>query len=363
MFLKRIALQNFRNYEFKEFGFEPSGALIIGANGTGKTNLFEAIAYCGIGKSIRFHHDEQLLRFSTQNFGISAMFRTDSELDQKVALSFSSGKKLLRINEDPIRTLSTLFGKTKIIYSAPEDLLLVNGSPRNRRQYFDLAISQVFPEYIACLREYLHIVEQRNALLKNPSAKDSGLRSWDKSFVLKMQEVEAYRQRYLKMVNESFERGLSGFSKSLSVCRIRYLSSYAGLKKASQKPDMEAILKSMEAKERLYQRCMFGAHLDDYEFIAGERYLRAYGSQGQKRICVIVLKLIQADLIESQTRIKPLLLFDDIFAELDTEHTIRLRDLIDYRYQIFIASPKHDICNYWNNLPVIDLEAVASLEN
>ena len=222
MDLVKISLESFRSYSKRDFAFEPQGSLIIGANGCGKTNLLEAIAYCGIGKSIRFHHDEELLRFEARFFRIVGEFGSEAGNLLQVALSFGEKRKLLKLDGIPIRQLSKLFDVVKVIYCAPDDLLLVNGSPRFRRQYFDLAISQLYPQYISVLRQYLHLVEQRNAMLKR-SYQKAEKRSWDGSYAESLHEVWAYRKRYLELINTALGVQFNHIFPLSSEIAINYL--------------------------------------------------------------------------------------------------------------------------------------------
>ncbi len=348
MYLEKLKLQNYRSYQNRVFTFEPQGSLIVGPNGSGKTNLLEAIAYCGIGKSIRFHHDEQLLHFDTDYFCLHGNFQLDIDLGLAVNLSYRHKKKLLRLDNSSVKQLSSLFDSVKIIYCAPDDLLLVNGSPRWRRQYFDLAISQLFPEYIIVLRNYLHIVEQRNALLKknfNKTEKEI----WDTRFVEAYMEVLSYRNKYLKLLNQRWKDGTSPID---CTTQILYLYSFKRDPKELNAERFTTILQKLEDREKHYQRSLIGAHVDDYEFVMDGRNLKIYGSQGQKRTNVIYLKLIQAHLIEEVTAIKPILLFDDIFAELDLNHATGIRNAVDSNYQVLVASPRDDIRSIWKNMPV-----------
>lgn len=324
------------------------GSLIIGPNGSGKTNLLEAIAYCGFGKSIRFHHDEQLLHFDSSSFCLQGLFHLDIGLSLSLNFSYRHKKKQLRMDNNPVKQLSTLFNSVKIIYCAPDDLILINGSPRWRRQYFDLAISQLFPDYITILRAYLHIVEQRNALLKKTyDLTEKNI--WDTRFIEAYLEVLAYRKKYLALLNQKWNAPAYNPQDSTE---IKYLYSYKAEPQDYSHTYLAALIHKLEPREKHYQRSLIGAHVDDYVFDMGDRNLRFFGSQGQKRSRVINLKLIQAHLIEEVTGIKPILLFDDIFAELDLTRASEIRDAVDKRYQILIASPRRDITQIWKNFPV-----------
>lgn len=344
---------HFRNYEDARFDFHPAGNLIIAPNGYGKTNLLEAIAYCGIGKSVHFHRDEFLCELGNNFFLLRGFFQTDNELGLEIQISWQKGKKLLKINGNPVRQLSSIYECVKVIYSAPEDMNLIDGSPRFRRQYFDLAISQIFPEYISLLREYLHIVEQRNNLLKKEYSYAEKY-SWDLHFCELLFPVLQYRKKYLNLINQALKERYPYISEQVKDISIQYKVN--GIE---YYPDtinnLLALLAELEKREKNYQRTLVGPHLDDYEFLLHQNNLKSYGSQGQKRITVIILKLIQASLIESLTSIKPIMLFDDVFAELDQLHTHRIKEFLDFHYQIFIASPNEQIASEWDELSRLSL--------
>lgn len=254
------------------------------------------------------------------------------------------------MDEVLVRQLSSLFQAIKIIYCAPDDMQLVNGSPRLRRQYFDLAISQIFPDYVSALREYLHIVEQRNILLKaNPDKVQK--QSWDIRFAEACIIVYSYRQRYLQLLNPELKSMYCSSHEFLF--SIAYLHAFkADNHDHPTRDSLLSYLCKIDSKERHYQRSMIGAHVDDYEMKMDNMSLKLYGSQGQKRSSVVNLKLAQAKLIDKITKIRPILLLDDIFAEMDTDHALRIREATDRNSQIIIASPKSDIHNIWPHLPL-----------
>jgi len=351
--LTRIELLNFRGYGQHSFVFDPAGNLIIGANGSGKTNLLEAIAYTSMGKSIRFHQDKELIKNGAGVFSVNATYLSDLNLPIRVHLVYDETRKILKINGDIKRQLSALFQEIKVIYCAPDDIGLVNGSPRIRRQYFDLAISQVFPQYIGVLREYLHVVEQRNRLLKG-ELQSNEKKSWDLRFAKSLLELYPYRKRYLNMLNAELSGNFREISENTNNLRLIYIPVMRNVMNLAEDELLQQI-ELYDSRERQWQRSLLGAHLDDYSFRMGDFGMRAYASQGQKRIAVIILKMIQAQLIESNTGIKPILLFDDVFAELDYNHGERIHELCRDSYQIFVASPKEDVRQIFGKMNVIRL--------
>ena len=201
------------------------------------------------------------------------------------------------------------------------------------------------------------MVQQRNAMLKrNYSSKE--LSSWNLAFATSLAEVWKYRNRYLQQINSALKEAFKDIFPESADITIGYLSS---LKLPLESPVEDIIkqLAALEEREKMLQRSIVGAHLDDYEFKLQEHRMRIYASQGQKRIAVIILKLLQAHLIEKITSIKPILLFDDIFAELDTYNSQQIRNCINNHYQVFISSPKEDIRNIWQDYPIKYLKGIA----
>lgn len=324
------------------------GNLIIGPNGSGKTNLLEAIAYCGIGKSLRLHKDDQITHYDAEGWRIGAAFSLDSGSTMELEITYSASGKLLKLDGTPLKMLSTLFEYIKIIYLAPEDLSLISGSPRKRRQFFDLAISQLFPAYIGVLRGFLQVVAQRNALLKtqyDPQQK----RIWDSGLIKANKEVLSYRLHYLELLNQQFEQMpniIHSVEQNPCFSYQAQLKDFQDLSEAEQL----AHLQKLEQREQLWQRSLIGAHLDDYEVSLDGKSMKDYASQGQKRMAAIALKLAHASLLQNHTSIKPILLFDDIFAELDAEHSRMVKSLVNNGLQVFVASPKPDVAEIWPEL-------------
>jgi len=348
-----IHLQNFRNYTERKLNFSDEGALVLGPNGSGKTNLFEAIAYSSFGKSFKYQTDDYLLKFGQKSFYIQAEF----ELKMGkflIQTEYSPGSKKITINEIPVKQLSQIYEYVKVIYCSPEDIYLVNGSPRKRRQYFDLAIAQLKPSYINQLRNYLHIVEQRNTLLKDIKNKKQK-KHWDDLFLKAAIPVIGQRIEYVDMLNSQIKNNYKDSLVETESIEIRYNPTLNPLDNDNSVKKYKDAIASIENKEWQYQRSLLGPHLDDYDIFLQERLLKNIGSQGQKRTVTLLIKIAHLELIKNRIGEYPILLLDDIFAELDTEHTNNFLRILSNHEQVFVASPNSFIRDYWKNIQVIDL--------
>jgi DNA replication and repair protein RecF len=355
--LKSIRLFQFRNYPDRDFTFSDSGAILLGPNGSGKTNLFEAIAYNSYGKSFRYHSDHNLLRFDSRVFRIEAEFELLMG-NCKIVTEFSTGRKKITINQIPVKQLSQIYEYVKVIYCSPEDIYLVNGSPRKRRQYFDLAIAQMTPSYIMQLRHYIHIVEQRNTLLKDIADKQQK-KHWDKLFIDAALPVIAARLAYVDSLNAKIQSRYKNTLVETSGLNIVYKPTLNPVRDEAGPQSYLNDLARLECREWQYQRTLLGPHLDDYDIMLDGRQLAETGSQGQKRTVTLLIKIAHLELIKDSIGEYPILLLDDIFAELDKEHTAHFMQILESHEQVFVASPNTLTAGYWENMPVIGLTSGA----
>lgn len=346
-----LELTNYRNYSALGLDFPARGAIISGDNGRGKTNLLEAIYFLAFGKSFRTPHDQQLINFNSDYFLINSVFNKNDQ-EYHISAAANSKNKVLKINNRSLEKLSELYNYLKVVYFSPADLDIIYGSPSNRRLFLDQAISQYDPLYLDNLKQFRQILKQRNALLKQSYSK-AEKKSWDEQFVSSSSMIIRQRQKYLQEFVPVLMKLYRQFIQEKESIELKYKYSMK-LTKDNYTQDLTDFLAENEAQEKLAQRTLAGAHLDDLDFYIDQCYARNYASQGQARSLVIITRLVQALLISQNNDEKPILMFDDVLSELDDYRTRAILDLLNNNFQIFIATPSmnsyHDL-----NLEQIDL--------
>jgi len=333
--------------------FAPEGAIIFGQNGLGKTNLLEAVSYFAFGKSFRTNNDLDLIDFSKAFFRITGKFELqDKEITIEAAAE--KQKKIIKIDNINIPQISELYQYIKTVYFSPSDINIISGAPSFRRIFFDQAISQYNFQYLAVLRRYFQVLKQRNALLKN-DFKEKEKHSWDLQFIKTGSEVIEFRTQYLEKFRILLNEKYSLVTDKKEQVKINYKFSFPNPETESFLENMREHLDEIEEQEMNAQRSLFGPHLDDYEFTINGNPVRRFGSQGQKKSLAITSRLVQANLITKRTSEFPILIFDDVFAELDKKRIKNIMKILEDKHQIFIATPNREI--YKNiKLPPINLE-------
>ncbi len=323
---KRIAISNFRNIEFADVSFCPGVNLLCGENAQGKTNLLEAIAFTSLGKSFRTARDEEMIRFGTEMCEVSLDF-SDSVRRQTITVRMMAGKrKHIEQNGIKMGRVSDMVGAFRTVLFCPEHLSLVKDGPGERRNYMDIALSQLYPVYLKTLQRYHQILKQRNQLIRNAEKDrrtfDTTIEFWSKQLAHESAVIAGYRCRYLKDISSNMKLCFSEMMGDKEVPDAIYCGSskqepseYEDVRRTEQR--YEQLLMSHHDREIGVGSTLWGIHKDDIEILLNERPARQFASQGQQRSLALAMKLAEGEVCAAVCGEKPVFLFDDVFSELD----------------------------------------------
>jgi DNA replication and repair protein RecF len=341
MIIDSISLTNFKNYSESSISFGPEVNCITGLNGSGKTNLLDAIHYLSMTKSAFNSVDGQNIKNDEAFYAIKGIFKHNDK-EHKVLCSLKTGtKKNFKVNDVAYSKLSEHLGKFPLVLIAPNDDELIRDSSEVRRKFFDSTIAQTNKKYLQNLIEYAHFLKQRNALLKRINEtghRDLNLiNQYDDKLITIGYQISEERKNFLI----KYEPEFSSHYKFISDKKEKVLIEY---KSKTLEVDFEKIFKANLEKDILLQRTNVGIHRDDYEFLIENKSLKKYGSQGQQKSFLVSLKLAQFDYLKELFGFRPLLLLDDIFDKLDDNRINKLISLIstDKFQQIFITDAREE---------------------
>lgn len=353
MYLQRLGLRNFRNFERETVEFPEGGAALIGDNGQGKTNLLEAIYYLEVFRSFRGAQDEHLVTFGRDHFRVEGALADSKAGDAVVAVGYAREgrrKKVTIDGREPDR-LSEAIGRVGAIVFTASDIEIIAGGPSARRRFLDIILSLVEPGYLAALQRYRQIVSQRNELLRD-GAGVAELAAWDAGLVESGSRLSELRARWVMDRRAGFARYYSTISGG-QAGELAYDPSVPapedGGDGASRGAWAEAFrleLDRLRGREARRGVTVVGPHRDDLKFrsLDGPEpvELRNFGSAGQQRTAAIALRLVEADSLREMRGRRPIIMLDDIFAELDPQRGERLvAEVLTGRWgQVLITSPK-----------------------
>lgn len=317
MLLQSIFLHNFRSYTQSSFSFDQRVTVIIGPNTAGKTNILEAIYLLATGHSFRSDRDMTMIKAKEAMGRIEGKIKSgnDEELLTVLLTTGTVGEiktpfKRFLVNGVARRRID-FTGKLLAVLFEPSDLDVLTGSPSLRRALLDDTLEQISPEYRQSLLSYTKGLRQRNALLER--MREEGIR--DEKELSYWNEIVIKNGQYITKERENFITFLNAQEKLLFPASVTYDKSNIS----------EERLLQYKHQEVAAGVTLVGPHRDDL-FITmpssekSEFDVRYYGSRGQQRLAVLQIKLLQIDYIEKFTHMRPLLLLDDIFSELDTNH-------------------------------------------
>lgn len=339
MRIQRLSTTHFRNLVHNPLSFSPGINLFLGDNAQGKTNVLEALSFFKIGRSFRASRDTDLVDFSEE------FCRVESAVDKRVGGEVFSasiernGEKRIKVDEREVDKLSDLVGLYPCVLFGPLDLYLVSGGPDERRRYLDITGSVTDRAYLDELRGYRRVLGQRNALLK-ATAPRSERSVWDGELVRRASAVIKKRTRLVGELGERVARHIKGLDRTSRVDLV-YESDVAGeLPDGVSREDLLAAeLSAVEEEELRRKTTLIGPHRDDLRVFLDGRDVRRYGSQGERRLIAVLLRLAELSYLEERLREPCVLMLDDLFSELDDDVSTRLRALLEDDHQIFVTSP------------------------
>ena len=347
MYLTSLHLRYFRNYLEQVVQFQAQKTIILGNNAQGKSNLLEAVELLATLKSHRSFKDRELILEGYDLGQVSATIKRLYNQHQASILFRASGRRTLEVNQEKLRRQMDFLGTLNAVQFSSNDLDLVRGSPEYRRHWLDLLLMQLEPVYSYILQQYQQVLKQRNALLKNikeqnfsPADLPSSLQLWDEQLAQAGARVIRRRARVIERLAPLARSWHSLITANAEILEIKYAPNVICNDEQAQQVQ-QAFLSKLELRkiaESHLGTTVVGPHRDDIELTINQTSAKSYGSQGQQRTLVLSLKLAELQLIEEVIGEPPLLLLDDVLAELDPHRQSQLLQVIQERYQTLVTT-------------------------
>ncbi len=316
MYIKKLHLINYRNYEELKLELNRNVNIFIGDNAQGKTNILESIYFCSLGKSHRTNRDKELINWNKDRTFVS-LHISKIPLDKKIDISLlKDGKKGIVINNIKINKLSELLGVFNVVMFSPEDLKIVKDSPSFRRRFLDIELCKLSQKYFYSLVQYNKVLEERNTLLKNQNKGflnmldiyDNQLADFGEYIVKKRMHYIAKMNDFGMKIHQEITDGKEEVSFLYESCAVNSKDIKAALREElskNRKKDIERRITSS------------GPHRDDFAIKINNIDTRNYGSQGQQRTVVLTIKFASLYIVKEEKGEFPVLLLDDVLSELD----------------------------------------------
>ena len=345
MLIEELKLKNFRNYSELTLHPHPGVNLFFGRNGSGKTNLLEAIHYCSLGRSHRISNDANAVK-NGEAFALSSVSIRNSLGQREIAVRFhpdEAQKKSILMDGKKIAKFSDMMGCLRCVIFSPEDLGLIKEGPSLRRRYLDMMISQINRGYFIALQQYRTCMDQRNALIRNLRANSytntSMLSAFEETMAAPAAVIIRERRRIVSLLSDTARETYQRVSDTDELFRLSYHTS------VKEETGIEEVLCRLFRENRDDDIRMgftsVGPHRDDLILTLNKNQMKQFASQGQIRTAALSMKLSQMQILRDQSGEEPVLLLDDVMSELDRKRRACLIGEIS-SFQTFITCTDRD---------------------
>lgn len=329
MQIESIKLRNFRNYEELTLAPHPGVNILFGQNGSGKTNLLEAIHYCALGRSHRTSQDREVVRRDQPMAAIGVKLKKNG-VRTDVAVRLTPGemrRKTVFIDEKRAAKLSDLMGRVQCVIFSPEDLMLVKEGPSIRRRFLDMMLSQLSTSYFVALQQYQKALEQRNAMLRDARRGEkmdmAMMDAFEEAMALPCETIIPLRRQFVQMTGEWAAQKYASISgREKEIFSMVYESCLPSDDVITEK--VKEKLASSRRDDMMRGSTGFGIHREDIDLLLSGREMKVFASQGQIRTAALSMKLAQLEIFRKVSGETPILLLDDVMSELDMSRRTRL---------------------------------------
>ena len=341
MYIKKVILENFRNYENQEIELNENINIIYGNNAQGKTNIIESVFLCAFGKSFRAKKDSELIKFDENNCKVEVFY---NKIDREGSIkAIIEDKKVFFSNGVKQNKISYIIAKINVFIFTPDDIEIIKDGPQKRRRFLDMMISSLRPNYLHLLNNYNKTLEQRNNYLrqikmenKNPSMLDI----WDEQLADYSFKIYEYRKYFIEKISNIIEDIHSLITKSgKEDIKIKYISN---------SKNKESFLENLKKSRQVDIKRGFtatGVHRDDFMIYINGRPVSIFGSQGQQRTTILTLKLCELKIVKEEIGDSPILLLDDFMSELDEKRRESFLENIKGNQVIITCTDRIDLEN------------------
>lgn len=335
MKIDSLSLMNFRNYETLNISFGDLN-IIYGLNGSGKTNIIEAIYTLALTKSFRINNDKVMIKKGKIKAKIKGNVLKNGD-ENTFGVEISNDGKVVTINGENQDKVSDYVSRINVILFNPSDTRLIDESPMIRRKMLNIEISQIYKEYLVILTNYQRILKQRNFYLRGMYVNGSYTNTYLDILTKKLIEYGSiickYREKFVDNINKYIASNYEKIFGS-GTLKIRYVSTF----KNKSEDDLIKRYKDNYQKELSVGKTLEGIHHDDIVFVLDNNNLKEWGSEGQRKNAIISFKLAEISVINEIKGYYPILILDDLFSELDKEKVTNLLGMLDRNVQTFMTT-------------------------
>lgn len=332
--IETVEIQNYRNHNHVQLNFKKGINVIWGENGSGKTAALEAVYTLSMGRSFRTRNHKETLKENSTKSSLKGVFNMSNAVREIKLNHLSTGQRRFFINGTAIKKTMDLIGKTPIVLLSPEEQIITKGSPGDRRDYFNKILSIISREYLETLLVYQRLIKQRNFALRETrkrQASPASITAWNEPVVSAGKKLWKLKTAIIDQIIHELQKINKKYAKEEIDLRLEFFpEGDAGTFKNRLEDSLNLdIVKGWTTA---------GPHRDEYCFTFNGRLLRNFGSQGEHKLALVLIKMAEINTIKKETGKTPILMLDDFFAKLDLQRADGALSLLNGEYQTIITT-------------------------